>query len=100
MGQHLLHNLVLRRGFKIAPGEKIVIVEDVVTKGGRVAETLAIAKELQAEVCAVGVVVDRSNGVVDPGVPMECLLPLEVETFSPDNLPDDLQAIPAIKPGS
>ena len=93
-------NLVLRRGFKIAPGEKLVIVEDVVTKGGRVAEALAIAKELQAEVCAVGVVVDRSNGVVDPGVPMECLLPMEVETFSPDNLPEDLQAIPAIKPGS
>ena len=93
-------NLVLRRGFKIVPGEKIVIVEDVVTKGGRVAETLAIAKELQAEVCAVGVVVDRSNGLVDCGVPMECLLPMEVETFSPDKLPDDLQSIPAIKPGS
>lgn len=93
-------NLVLRRGFKIAPGEKLVIVEDVVTKGGRVAETIAIAREHQAEVCAVGVVVDRSNGTVDVGASMECLLPMEVETFAPDNLPEDLQAIPAIKPGS
>ncbi|MDD9866459.1 MAG: orotate phosphoribosyltransferase, partial [Verrucomicrobiales bacterium] len=93
-------DLVLRRGFKISPGEKLVIVEDVVTKGGRVAETIAIAREHQAEVCAVGVVVDRSNGTVDVGASMECLLPMEVETFAPDNLPEDLQAIPAIKPGS
>ena len=92
--------LVLRRGFRIAPGEKLVIVEDVVTKGGRVAETVAIAREHQAEICAVGVVVDRSNGTVDLGVPMESLLSMDVETFDPGNLPEDLQAIPEIKPGS
>ena len=93
-------NLVLRRGLTIQPDEKLVIVEDVVTKGGRVAETIAIAREHQAEVCAVGIVVDRSNGRVDVGAPMECLLPMEVETFDPQNLPEDLQSIPAIKPGS
>ena len=93
-------NLVLRRGFKIEPGEKLIIVEDVVTKGGRVAETIAIAREHQAQVCAVGVVVDRSNGAVDVGVPMECLLPMDVETFDPDKLPEDLLGIPATKPGS
>jgi len=92
--------LVLRRGFKIASDEKLIIVEDVVTKGGRVAETIAIAREHQADVCAVGVVVDRSNGTVDVGAPMECLLPMEVETFDPENLPEDLQTIPAVKPGS
>jgi orotate phosphoribosyltransferase len=92
--------LVLRRGFKIAPDEKLIIVEDVITKGGRVAETIAIAREHQADVCAVGVVVDRSNGTVDVGAPMECLLPMEVETFDPENLPEDLQTIPAVKPGS
>ena len=92
--------LVLRRGFNIAPGEKLIIVEDVITKGGRVAETIAIAREHQADVCAVGVVVDRSNGTVDVGAPMECLLPMEVETFDPENLPEDLQAIPPVKPGS
>ena len=93
-------DLVLRRGFKIESREKLVIVEDVVTKGGRVAETLVIAQEHQAEVCAVGVMVDRSNGTVDVGVPMECLLPMEVETFDSENLPEDLQDIPATKPGS
>ena len=93
-------NLVLRRGFKIEPGEKLIIVEDVVTKGGRVTETIAIAREHQAQVCAVGVVVDRSNGVVDVGVPMECLLPMDVETFNSENLPEDLLGIPATKPGS
>ena len=92
--------LVLRRGFNIAPDEKLIIVEDVVTKGGRIAETIAIAREHQADVCAVGVVVDRSNGTVDVGSPMECLLPMEVETFDPENLPEDLQTIPAFKPGS
>ena len=93
-------DLILRRGFKVSPGEKIVIVEDVVTKGGRVAEAIAIAREHQAQVCAIGVLVDRSNCKVDVGVPMECLLPMEVETFTPENLPEDLQAIPVIKPGS
>ena len=93
-------DLVLRRCFKISHGEKLVILEDVVTKGGRVAETIAIVREHQAEVCAVGVVVDRSNGTVDVGAPMECLLPMEVETISPENLPSDLEGIPAIKPGS
>ena len=93
-------DLVLRRGFKISPGEKLVIVEDVVTKGGRVAETIAIAREHQAEVCAIGVIVDRSNGTVDFGTPMESLLPMVVETFSTENLPLDLEGKPAIKPGS
>jgi len=92
--------LVLRRGFKIAPDEKLIIVEDVITKGGRVAETIAIAREHQADICAIGVVVDRSNGTVDVGAPMECLLQMEVETFDPENLPEDLQAIPPVKPGS
>ena len=92
--------LVLRRGFNIALNEKLIIVEDVITKGGRVAETIAIAREHQADICAVGVVVDRSNGTVDVGAPMECLLPMEVETFDPENLPEDLQAIPPVKPGS
>ena len=93
-------NLVLRRGFKIEPGEKLIIVEDVVTKGGRVNETIAIAREHQAQVCAVGVLVDRSNGVVDVGVPMERLLPMDVVTFESENLPEDLLGIPATKPGS
>jgi len=92
--------LVLRRGFKIAPGEKILVVEDVVTKGGRVQETIDIVRANGGLVAGVAMVVDRSNGAVKPGVPMFSLIALQVETFEPDKLPSDLAKIPAIKPGS
>src|ERR1700722_13583358 len=92
--------LVLRRGFKIAPGEKILVVEDVVTKGGRVQETIDIVKAHQGEVVGVAMAVDRSNGTVKMGVPMFSLLKMQVETFPADKLPPDLAKIPATKPGS
>ena len=92
--------LVLRRGFKIAPGEKILVVEDVVTKGGRAQETLDIIRAHGGQVVGVAAVVDRSNGAVNFGVPFESLISLQVETFDPANLPPDLTGIPAVKPGS
>jgi orotate phosphoribosyltransferase len=92
--------LVLRRGFKIVPGEEILVVEDVVTKGGRVQETVDIVRAVQGHLAGVAMVVDRSNGSVDLGVPMFSLIKLNVETFEPDKLPPDLMKIPAIKPGS
>ncbi len=92
--------LVLRRGFKIAPGEKILIVEDVVTKGGRAQETLDIVRAQGGQVVGVAIVVDRSNGTVRLDVPLISLISLRVETFEPSNLPPDLAKIPAIKPGS
>jgi len=92
--------LTLRRGFRIQPGERVVVVEDVVTQGGRVRETMDIVRNAGGEVLAVGVLVDRSNGTVDFGVPLFSLLRLQVEAFPPDQLPPDLAAIPAVKPGS
>src|SRR5271154_5654892 len=92
--------LVLRRGFKIAPFEKILVVEDVVTKGGRVQETLDIVRMHGGEVVGVAMVVDRSNGAVNFGMPVESLIALQVETFEPTKLPPDLANIPAVKPGS
>ncbi len=92
--------LVLRRGFKIADGEKILVVEDVVTKGGRVQETIDIVRALGGNVAGVATIVDRSNGVVNFGVPFVSLIALQVETFKPDQLPPDLAGIPAAKPGS
>lgn len=92
--------LVLRRGFKIAPGEKFLVIEDVVTKGGRVQETIDIVRAAGGEVAGVGMVVDRSNGLVKLGVPTFSVLALKVETFEPDQLPADLAGIPAVKPGS
>lgn len=92
--------LVLRRGFQIAPGENLLVVEDVVTKGGRVQETMDIVRAHQGRVAGVAMAVDRSNGAVNLGVPMFSLLSLEVEAFPADKLPPDLAAIPAVKPGS
>jgi orotate phosphoribosyltransferase len=92
--------LVLRRGFKISAGEKILIVEDVVTKGGRVQETIDIVRANGGTVAGVAMVVDRSNGQTKLGVPQFSLIALQVETFDPNNLPADLQKIPAVKPGS
>ena len=92
--------LVLRRGFKIAPGEKILVVEDVVTKGGRVQETIDIVRAHQGHLAGVAMVVDRSDGTFNPGVPMCSVIQLNVETYEPDKLPADLMAIPPTKPGS
>ncbi len=92
--------LVLRRGFQLGPGERVLVVEDVVTRGGRVQETIDIARGRGAEVAGVAMLVDRSGGSVDFGVPAFSLLRLQVETFSPDNLPPDLAGIPPVKPGS
>ena len=92
--------LVLRRGFKILPKERILIVEDVVTKGGRVQETIEIVRAHHGNVVGVAIIVDRSNGAVDLGVPLFSLLRMNVETFAPESLPPDLAASPAVKPGS
>ncbi len=92
--------LVLRRGFKMVAGEKILVVEDVVTKGGRVQETMDIVRANGGVVAGVAMVVDRSNGTVNLGVPTLSLLALTVETFDPAKLPPDLAATPAVKPGS
>lgn len=92
--------LALRRGFKIGKQERMLVVEDVVTKGGRVQETIDIVRAHQGQLVGVAMAVDRSGGAVAFGVPTFSLLSLNVETFPPDNLPPDLAAQPAVKPGS
>jgi orotate phosphoribosyltransferase len=93
--------LVLRRGFQISPGEKFVVIEDVVTRGGRVQETIDIVRAHGAIAFAVGVIVDRSgDGKPNFGCPFVSLVEMTVETFPADKLPADLANIPAIKPGS
>lgn len=92
--------LVLRRGFKIDRGEKILVVEDVITKGGRVLETIQIVHANGGYVVGVATMVDRSNGAVKLGIPLVSLLSLKVEAFEADKLPPDLKALPVVKPGS
>ena len=93
--------LVLRRGFEIRPNERFIVAEDVVTRGGRVQETIEIVRAHGGVVAGVGVIVDRSGGQrPDYGCPFVSLIEMNVETFPADNLPPDLADIPAIKPGS
>ena len=94
-------SLVLRRGFEIAPNERFIVAEDVVTRGGRVQETITIVRQHGGVVSGVGVIVDRSGGArPDFGCPFVSLLQLNIETFSADQIPPDLAEIPAVKPGS
>jgi len=93
--------LVLRRGFQIRPNERFIVAEDVVTRGGRVQETVDIILAHGAQVAGIGVIVDRSGGQrPDYGCPFVSLVEMNVETFPADNIPADLASIPAVKPGS
>jgi len=92
--------LVLRRGFKITPGEKMIVVEDVVTKGGRVRETVDIVKANRGDLLGVAALVDRSEIGVAFSAPFFSLIRMVVDTYDPQHLPADLAATPAEKPGS
>ncbi len=93
-------DLALRRGFKIRQGEKVLITEDVVTRGGRVEEALKIVRDLGGVPVAVTVIVNRSISTPDFGVPFKSLADLTFPTFSPDEIPPELAEIPIRKPGS
>ena len=96
-----LGGLVLRRGFRINKGEKFVVAEDVVTRGGRVVETIEIVRQHGGIVEAAGALVDRSGGKLpDFGCPFVSLVQMNPETFDPADLPPDLARGPASKPGS
>jgi orotate phosphoribosyltransferase len=93
--------LVLRRGFQISPDERFIVAEDVVTRGGRVQETIDIVRARGGVVVAIGVILDRSGKAkLDFGCPFISLIEMDVETFPADKLPPDLTKIPAVKPGS
>jgi orotate phosphoribosyltransferase len=93
--------LVLRRGFQIRPNERFIVAEDVVTRGGRVQETVDIVRAHGGKVAGIGVIVDRSGGQrPDFACPFVSLVEMNVETFPADQLPSDLAGIPAVKPGS
>lgn len=90
----------LRRGFDIAPGAKVLLVEDVVTTGKSSREAIAAIAAAGGEVIAAASLVDRSSGQVDLGVPYYSLVSLNFPTFAADELPSDIAALPAVKPGS
>ena len=90
----------LRRSFEIEPGEKVIVVEDIVSTGLSIRECIDCIKALGGDVVAAACIVDRSAGEADIGVPLVSLTQYKVPAYAPDALPPELKALPAVKPGS
>ena len=90
----------VRRGFRIEPGQKVLLVEDVVTTGLSSREAIKAVEQAGGKVIAAASIVDRSGGSADLGVPYTGLIRIDVPTYEADSLPPELAAIPPIKPGS
>lgn len=92
--------MTLRRGFSVRPGERVLIVEDVITTGGSTMEVAGLLRGLGAEVPAAASIIDRSGGAAELGVPRVALATLAVETWTPEECPLCRAGTPAVKPGS
>ncbi|HCC34136.1 MAG TPA: orotate phosphoribosyltransferase [Ruminococcaceae bacterium] len=93
--------MTLRRGFSIEPGQRVLVVEDVVTTGGSVKEVLELIKNSGGDIVGVGSIVDRSGGKADFGVPYKSVISFEVATYAPEDCPlCRAGKLPAVKPGS
>lgn len=92
--------MALRRGFRITPGERVLVVEDVVTTGGSVLEVLDVVKAQGGQVVGVGYLVDRSGGRVDFGIKTEALLHMDVQAWSEQECPLCAQGVPLTSRGS
>ena len=92
--------MVIRRGFEILKGERVLVVEDVITTGGSVKEVMDLISDLDAEIIGVGVLVDRSNGTASLHENQFSIVELDAVSYGDDDVPDDLAAIPIQKPGS
>jgi orotate phosphoribosyltransferase len=88
-----------KRGFNIEPGERVLIVDDVLTTGGSIRQTMAAVKRLGGEIIGIGVMVDRSTEEIDFGVPFFSCHRTQVVTYSPDNCPLCKAGVPLVKPG-
>jgi orotate phosphoribosyltransferase len=90
----------LRRGFRLDPGMKVLMVEDVVTTGLSSREAIDAVRSAGGDVVAEAALVDRSSGKADLGVPFFPLIRIDVPTYEADSVPPELASIPAVKPGS
>ena len=93
-------NMVIRRGFKIKPKEKVLIIEDVITTGGSVKEVMSLVEKTGAEIIGVGVLVDRSNGKAKLHKNQYSIIKLNAVSFHKDKVPENLSKITIKKPGS
>ena len=92
--------MTLRRGFTVSPGERVVVVEDVITTGGSTRETIEALRDSGANVVGAASIIDRSGGRADVGAPRHALASLDVPTHAPEACPQCAQGVPAVKPGS
>ena len=90
----------LRRAFHIAPGAKVVVIEDVITTGGSFREAVAPIEAAGGVILGCACLVDRSGGKADVGWPLVALATVDVPSYAPDELPPELAALPAEEPGS
>lgn len=93
-------DMVLKRGFSLSPGERVLVVEDVMTTGGSAKKVVNIAREKGAQVVGVAAMVDRSGGSIDLGVPIRSLVQLSISSWDPDQCPLCLQGVELIRPKS
>ncbi len=94
------NEMTLRRGFEVKPGERAVVIEDVVTTGGSTREVIRLLESAGVEVLAAGSIIDRSGGKADLGVPRVALETLCPVAYSPDDCPLCKEGQPMVKPGS
>ena len=93
--------MALRRGFEVKPGQKVLLVEDVVTTGGSVREVMELVREAGGVIAGVGSIVDRTGGKIDFGVPFHAVISMDVQSWDPEECPLCKAGMPApIKPGS
>ena len=92
--------LTLRRGFGFQPGERVLVVEDVVTTGGSTRETIEVARAAGARVVGAAAIIDRSGGSNQMDVPFVCLATMPLPTYQPEACPLCLAGLPVVKPGS
>ena len=89
-----------RRGFELAPDERVLVVDDIMTTGGSVQETIDAVRSAGAQVVGAAVLVDRSGGAASLGVPLHALWTLDIPTYEPDDCPQCADGVPLTKPGT
>ena len=92
--------MALRRGFSVSPGERAVVVEDVITTGGSTRDVIDVLNQFGAKVLAAGSIIDRSGGRADVGVPRAALATMQVAAHYPEECPLCRRGVPVVKPGS
>lgn len=92
--------MTLRRGFEVHKGQRVLLVEDVVTTGGSLREVMSVMNDCGADIVGVGCIVDRTGGEIDFGVPFKSVISMKVECFDTHNCPECQKSLPLIKPGS